>query len=308
MSHRLGWLSDERVRLVLLLALLASLVAYLVASGTGALGLFGGPGGDTVTLGNCPVAGVPSVADVSGGRLAGLRRDIRRVISFEHGLRPYELGLSTSLSAWTDAEPGTSSVLPRGPDNQGGYEMRWWLRNRDDLVVNAWVFADVSQAHDFLKRASSANCRTVSTAVATSLPRGGRNLQVAQPRGLCAGGPLSAAWAASVSGVGGGGRGRRQRLVRETKGGLLPGQRPRLRPSACRLRRLCNCRGRVMPATSRSAAVPAKRDQRRRRPPGSTCVPWRNCGEGGGSHHVGSRKAIDPPRRADCEGLPSELS
>lgn len=184
MSHRLGWLSDERVRLVLLLALLASLVAYFVASSTGALGLFGGPGGDTVRLGNCPVAGAPSVADVSGSRLTRLRRDIRQVISFERGLRPYELGLSKSLSAWSDAEPGTSSVLPRGPDNQGGYEMRWWLRNRDDLVVNAWAFADVDQAHDFLKRASSTNCRTASTAVAASFPPGGRDLEWRNPEGF----------------------------------------------------------------------------------------------------------------------------
>jgi hypothetical protein len=183
MGHRLGWLSDERVRLVLLLALLASLVAYLVASGTGALGLFGDFGGDTVTLGNCPVAGAPSVADVSGSRLAGLRRDIRQVVSFERGLRPYELGLSNAPSAWSDAEPGTSSVLPRGPDNQGGYEMRWWLRNRDDLVADAWVFADVDQAHDFLERASSADCRTASTAVAASFPPGGRNLEWRNPEG-----------------------------------------------------------------------------------------------------------------------------
>jgi hypothetical protein len=184
MSHGLGWLSDERVRLVLLLALLASLVAYLVASSTGAPSLFGGPGGDTVTLGNCPVAGAPSVVGVSGTRLSRLRRDIRQVTSFERGLRPYELGLSNSLSAWSDAEPGTSSVLPRGPDNQGGYEMRWWLRDRDDLGVNAWVFADVDQAHDFLKRASSANCRTASTAVAASFPPGGRDLEWRNPEGV----------------------------------------------------------------------------------------------------------------------------
>lgn len=73
------------MRLVLLLALLASLVAYLVASSTGAPDLFGGSGGDTVTLENCPVAGAPSVAGVSGSRLARLRRDIRQVISFERG-------------------------------------------------------------------------------------------------------------------------------------------------------------------------------------------------------------------------------
>lgn len=184
MQPELGWLRDERVRLALLLALLASLVAYLVASSTGALGLSGGPGGDTITLGNCPVAGAPSAATVPRGRLAGLRRDIRRVVSFEHGLRPYELGPIGSIAAWSDGEPGTSSALPQSGADQAGYEMRWWiLGNRDDLVADAWVFAEMGQAHDFFERASSAKCRTASTAVAASFPSGGRNLEWRNPEG-----------------------------------------------------------------------------------------------------------------------------
>jgi hypothetical protein len=180
---KLGLLSDDRVRLVLLLALLASLVVYLVVSSTGALGLSGG-GGDKVILGDCPVAGAPSAVGLSRSRLAGLRRDIRRVVSFERGLRPYELGLSNSISAWSDSEPGTSSVLPHDPSNQGGYEMRWWLRNRDDLVADAWVFADTGQAQGFFKRASSAKCRTASTAVAASFPTAGRDLEWRNPESV----------------------------------------------------------------------------------------------------------------------------
>jgi len=183
MQPELAWLRDERVRLVLLLALLASLIAYLVVSSSGALGLAGGSGGDTVILGDCPVAGTPSVAGVSRSRLARLRRDIRRVVSFERGLRPYELGPSDSISAWSDAEPGTSSALPRGPNDKGGYEMRWWMRNRDDLVANAWAFANTGQAHDFFERASSTKCRTASTAVVASSPPGGRDLEWRNPEG-----------------------------------------------------------------------------------------------------------------------------
>jgi hypothetical protein len=134
-------------------------------------------------LENCPIAGAPSVIDISRSRLAGLRRDIRRVISLEPGLRPYELGTSSSLAAWSDAEPGTSSALPDGPDIPGGYEMRWWMRNRDDLVADAWVFAGTGQAHDFLVRASSVRCRTASTAVAASFPSGGRDLEWRNPEG-----------------------------------------------------------------------------------------------------------------------------
>lgn len=62
--------------------------------------------------------------------------------------------------------------------------MRWWMRNRDDLVANAWVFADTGQAHDFFKRASSAKCRTASTAVAASFPPGGRDLEWSNPENV----------------------------------------------------------------------------------------------------------------------------
>jgi hypothetical protein len=184
MQPELAWLRDERVRLVLLLALLVSLVAYLVASSTGALGLAGGSGADTVVLGDCPVAGAPSVIGVPRSRLARLRNDIRRVAVFERGLHPYELGLSNSISAWSDPEPGTSSALPRGPSDRGGYEMRWWMRNRDDLVANAWVFAGMGQAHDYFERASSSKCRTASTAAAAPFPPGGRDLEWRNPEGF----------------------------------------------------------------------------------------------------------------------------
>ncbi len=183
MSPGLGWLSDERVRLVLLLALLAALVVYLVASSTGALGLADGPSDDIVILGDCPVAGAPSAATVPRGQLVGLRRDIRRVVSFERGLRPYELGPIGSIAAWSDSEPGTSSALPRSSD-QAGYEMRWWMRSRDDVGADVWVFADARRAHDYFMRASSSKCRPASTAVVASFPPGGRDLEWRNPDGF----------------------------------------------------------------------------------------------------------------------------
>lgn len=177
-------LSDRGVRLALLLTLLASLVAYLFANGTGALGLTGGSSGETFILGSCPVEGAPRAAGLSRSRLAGLRRDVNRVILLERGLRPYELGLSHPLSAWSDAEPGTSAALPRYSGDKGGYEMRWWLRNRDDLVADAWIFADTGQARDFLGRASSTKCRTASTVATAPFPEGGRDLEWRNPEGF----------------------------------------------------------------------------------------------------------------------------
>jgi hypothetical protein len=181
---KFAWLRDERVRLALLLALLASLVAYLVASSSGALGLAGGPSGDTVVMGNCPVAGAPSAASVPRGQLLGLRRDIRRVVSFERGLRPYELGPISSIAAWSDSEPGASSALPQSGADHAGYEMRWWVRTRDDVGADAWVFSDAKQAHDYFTRASSSKCRPASTAAAASFPLGGRDVEWRNPDGF----------------------------------------------------------------------------------------------------------------------------
>jgi hypothetical protein len=62
--------------------------------------------------------------------------------------------------------------------------MRWWIRNRDDVVADAWVFTDIGQAHDFFARASSAKCRTASTAVAASFPPGGRDVEWRNPDGF----------------------------------------------------------------------------------------------------------------------------
>lgn len=184
MSPRLGWLNDERVRLVLLLALLASLVAYCVASSTGALSLADGPAGETVVLGNCPVAGAPPASSLTRGGLIELRRDIRRVVSFERGLRPYELGPIGSIAAWSDVEPGTSGSLSAGISDQAGYEMRWWIRGLYDVVADAWVFADAKQAHNYFGRASSSKCRPASTAVAASFPPGGRDVEWRNPDGF----------------------------------------------------------------------------------------------------------------------------
>lgn len=139
---------------------------------------------DTFILGDCPVAGAPSVATVRRGRLLGLRRDVRRVVFFERGLRPYEQGLIYSTSAWSDREPGISSALPHSPSLQAGYEMRWWMRNRDDVVADAWVFTGMSQAHDFFERASSSKCRPASTTVAATFPPGGRDLEWRNPDGF----------------------------------------------------------------------------------------------------------------------------
>lgn len=100
-------------------------------------------------------------------------------MSFERGLWPYELGPIDSIAAWSDSNPGTSITT-----DQAGYEMRWWMRNRDDVVADAWVFSDAMQAHDYFTRASSSRCRPASTAVAASFPPGGRDVEWRNPDGF----------------------------------------------------------------------------------------------------------------------------
>jgi hypothetical protein len=173
---RLAWIGDQRVRLVLLLVVLASLVAYVVTSWTGALGIGNGP-----AVGDCPFDGAPSVETVRRARLASLREDLRQMMFFDRSLRPYEQGPVPSGSAWSDTEPGSQASLD---PSEGSYEMRWWMGNGDDVVADVMVFADTGRAHDFFERASSTGCRPQSIARAASFPPGGRNLAWRNPDGF----------------------------------------------------------------------------------------------------------------------------
>jgi hypothetical protein len=172
-------LSNERVRLGLLLAVLATLAVYAAAGGFGG---FGGGDGPAIA-GDCPVNGAPSVREVSRAQLLGLREDLRRVVSFDSRIRAYEQGPVAAESAWSDMEPGWNTVPP-GTLLLGGYELRWWMVTGDDVVADALVFADPTQAHDFFTRAASAECRQGSKAQAASFPPGGRNLAWRNPSGF----------------------------------------------------------------------------------------------------------------------------
>ena len=183
MHLSLASLRDERVRLVLLLAVLATLAAYAVTSWTGAFGIAGGPAVGAGP-GDCPAEGAPAVDTIARGQLRALREDVRRVVFFDPSLRPYEQGPVASSSAWSDEEPGTRRALPQGSSVPGAYEMRWWMANRDDVVADAMLFAGAEEAGDFFRRASSTGCRPASTALAASLPPGGRNLGWRNPDGF----------------------------------------------------------------------------------------------------------------------------
>ncbi|HLL91936.1 MAG TPA: hypothetical protein VK252_03275 [Solirubrobacteraceae bacterium] len=191
MNRSSAWWNDGRLRLAVLLALLAALLAYVVTTRTGALGVttgaLGTPSGGAVvgarTPTDCPAAGAPSVESVSRPTLRGLREDLRGVM-FGRGRRLYEEGLAASGFAWSDSEPGKRLALPPNARDPGGYELRWWAANGDDVAADVFLFAGVGQARDFFDRASSARCRPSGTALAASSPPGGRDLAWRNPDGF----------------------------------------------------------------------------------------------------------------------------
>lgn len=183
MSPEAGGLSNERVRLGLLLAVLAALLAYLFLGRDGGIGFASGPGDDQ--LAECPVRSAPAEAPIPRWQMPILREELLQVAAFAPGLSPYEYGQVTSNAAWSDREPGTRWALPRGRTLPGAYELRWWLPNGDDLVASVFVFPGEADALDFLRLASSAECREdgVEGGV-TNLPPGGHNLQWRNPAGV----------------------------------------------------------------------------------------------------------------------------
>jgi hypothetical protein len=113
-----------------------------------------------------------------------LREGLRRVVSSQGSVQPYEQGVVASVVAWSDGEPGMHEALPPGPVDPAGYEMRWWMPNGDDVAADVMVFASTNDAHIFFIRASSPRCRVAGSALATFFPPGGQNLAWRNPDGF----------------------------------------------------------------------------------------------------------------------------
>jgi hypothetical protein len=172
-------MSRERVRLALLLAVLAGLIVYFAIGQSWRLGL---GGGDDAAV-DCPSAHAPALAGVDRAQLLGMRRELRAIVPHAAG-HLYEQGPVEPGYMWSDGEPGTSASLPPGPRHPGGYELRWWLHDGDDVVVDALVFADPGRARGFFEKASSPRCRSEATTADASLPPEGRNLVWRNPDGF----------------------------------------------------------------------------------------------------------------------------
>jgi hypothetical protein len=123
--------------------------------------------------------GEPEVRQVSAKGLGALREAVARVLPQRVG-RLYEEGTVTSRNAWSDNEPTGPTVSPAA-SRPGGYEMRWWAPNNDDIVADVFVFSSSRQAARFFDHATSSRCRHGARQTAAARPPLARNLAWVNP-------------------------------------------------------------------------------------------------------------------------------
>jgi hypothetical protein len=174
--------TDARWRLAVLLVLLG--LSILAALGT-RTGLFNPAGGTKEALGyfakGCPGHEAPEVTSTSPGHLAKLSDILSQLIGRQYG-QPYEKGIATSDRVWSDNSPmplSSTGKSAMGPP--AGYEIRWWVRRRNDIVADVFEFATSQQANAFLTRAASARCRHAGVARRAPFPRLAYNLLWVNP-------------------------------------------------------------------------------------------------------------------------------
>ncbi len=201
------------VRLGILLACLAGLVAYLLLSG----GAGRAHRASTPSTLACAGSGTPKVLSVAPGALGALRQSVARVLPGRVG-RLYEEGTISGSNFWSD-EPPTGPAVSASARRHAGYEMRWWAPNGDDLVADVLVFASSRQAGEFMQRAAERRCGHLLLSGAAERPPQGRNLAWTNPDGVAEADVYLA-------------RGRRVYRV-----GDVPAGQQQQRPSGARLRR-----------------------------------------------------------------------
>jgi hypothetical protein len=172
---RSGWRASQHIRLALLLACCVALALWLAAERTGALG-------HTTASAPCPSTGAPRVVQVTAAELGGLRASVARAMPDRIG-RLYEEGTIEGANAWSDNSPSPPPAIAATP-RPGGYEMRWWAPNRDDVVADALLFNSSAHAREFLLRATNPSCRAAAHAAAARWPSGARNLRWVNPDGF----------------------------------------------------------------------------------------------------------------------------
>jgi hypothetical protein len=170
--------TGARWRLTVLLVLLGLSILAALSTRTG---LFDPTDGTKEALGDpfaegCPGHGAPEVTSTSTAHLAKLSDSLSQLIGTQYG-QPYEKGIATSDSAWSDnppMPPSSTGKSAMGPP--AGYEIRWWVQRRNDIAADVFEFATAEQAKDFLMRATNTRCRHDGVARHAPFPRQAYNL------------------------------------------------------------------------------------------------------------------------------------
>jgi hypothetical protein len=173
--------AHKRVRLAVLLACLGALVLYMLTMRTDVLHPEEGvaQGSAAAGPGGC-AAKTPSVVNVGLWRLAELRAGLLAVSVPIEGRR-YAEGAVTAENAWSDNNPQTVGSSPSAASLSGGYEVRWWASNGDDLVADVFQFAGPRQARRFFGWAASPRCRDAGAVSAVPWLSAARNLVWVNP-------------------------------------------------------------------------------------------------------------------------------
>jgi hypothetical protein len=169
-----AWWTGDRIRLGVLLCLLAGLVAFYVAAPGGILR----PASDSGAA-ECPPEGTPRVINVPAGYLASLRTSIVGVVPLRIG-RLYEEGTIEATNAWSDDFPSRPTLSPHAL-RPAGYEMRWWAPTGDDIVADVFVFATAAQAQRFLSHVVIPRCHNSARQTLAPWPMQAHNLRWINP-------------------------------------------------------------------------------------------------------------------------------
>jgi hypothetical protein len=148
-------------------ALLASLIALAACGGA--------------ARATACVTGAPEVPRVAAAALGSLRASVARVLP-ERVARLYEEGTIVSGDAWSEDEPAPPAVSASA-DRPGGYEMRWWAPDGDEVLADVFALGSAASAQRFLALAASPRCRRDAHERAAVRPPLARALAWINPRG-----------------------------------------------------------------------------------------------------------------------------
>lgn len=163
---------QDRVRLVILLGVLAGLAAYaiprFIASGSAAAG--------------CSLPAVPEAVQLT---LPRLQRSVAKsgISSLVADGVIDAQGVQDPMAAWSDAPPPNPAEASGSARVHAGWEIRWWSAQNGHRAVDLFLFPSPADAAAYVRLSASARCRHGAVAFAVNQPAGGRALVWTNPEG-----------------------------------------------------------------------------------------------------------------------------